>query len=182
VASNSYKVRLLHSEACAGAWRIVELSSNQSLPFRAYLEWAAGAGTGHKAQITVPGGTRICVFARHLQVEVSNLCDVAHTAVVTAADGFGNSQNQWEETSTGEGATAISFFTPPFAQRVRLECADQAQLASCRIRVYDPTLTLRSEHTGLSQPDLGVPVGGARRVDVLVPNLLAFRLIYTLSI
>ena len=61
---------VLYSEADTDAWRIVEVSSLEGKPFDIELIWSAANGSGANALITVPHASRICVFARTVQVRV----------------------------------------------------------------------------------------------------------------
>lgn len=156
---------VLAADAAEATWRIVEAFSVDSLPFELILSWSAGAGAGVKAKITACRSVRVCVFARALQVTAANLADSSNRVSVTVADGFSVTHNQYEaigEIPNSEGDVEI----PPFALRFRFEISDPSYFATTEIRIYDGAGTLRSLFMADTQPDGGVPLGGAGRLTI----------------
>lgn len=156
---------LIGADASEATWRIAEAFSIDGLPFELKLSWSAGAGAGAKATVTACRSVRVCVFARALQVTAANLADASNRVGLTVADGFAITANQAEVTGdmpNSEGDVEI----PPFALRFRFEMADPSYLATTEIRLYDGVNILRSLFMADTQPDGGVPLGGARRLTL----------------
>ena len=176
-------INLLDADASAADWRIVEVFSRTGLPFELLLVWSAGGGAGAEARITVARAARICVFARGLRVQAGNLADAINRVGVTVADAYAVTENQWEATGeTLDHGTTADVPVPPFARRVRVEMADATLLPTTTLKVYDGQSTLRSTVAADKQPPEGVPVGGARTVQVAASGATAWRAVFTLSL
>ncbi len=174
---------LLNAEAPGADWRIVEAFSRSGLPFELSLAWSSGGGAGAKAHITVARAARVCVFARNLRIEAGNLADATNRVGVTVADAYAVTENQWEVTGQlADQGTTAEIEVPAFARRVRLELADPAQLPTTTLRLYDGQNTLRAAIPGDKQPPVGVPVGGARTVEIAAGGATAWRAVFTLSL
>jgi hypothetical protein len=177
---------LLDADAPAATWRIVEAFSLSDLPFELNLSWSAGSGAGAEAKVTVARSARVCVYARGLRIRAGNLADETNRVGVTVADAYAVTENQWE--ATGEliqlaaAVVPAEVGVPPFARRVRVETADSAQLPSATIKVYDGLSVLRSTVPGDQQPAEGVPIGGARAVEIAAAEVTAWRAVFTLSL
>ena len=125
---------------------------------------------------------RICIFARSLRIRAANLSSSDNRVGVTVADGYGQTRNQWEHRATSpDQGVAQDVPIPPFARTVRLEIADPTQLPGSTIKVYDGEGTLRATVAGDAQPEGGVPVGGAGKVEVTA-GATDYRAVYTLSL
>ncbi|RME26726.1 MAG: hypothetical protein D6798_06110 [Deltaproteobacteria bacterium] len=173
---------LLDGESCEDTWRIVEAFSRSGGPFELELAWSAGSGSGATAQVTVARAVRICIFARSLRIRAANLSSSDNRVGVTVADGYGQTRNQWEHRDTGpDQGVAQEVPIPPFARTVRLEIADPTQLPGSSIKVYDGEGTLRAAVAGDAQPEGGVPVGGAGKVEVTA-GATDYRVVYHLSL
>ncbi len=179
---------LLDGESCEDTWRIIEAFSRSAAPFELELAWSAGSGSGAFAQVTVARSVRICIFARSLRIRAANLSSSDNRVGVTVADGYGQTRNQWEHRATGDQSVADpdqgvaqEVPIPPFARTVRLEIADPTRLPGSTIKVYDGEGTLRATVAGDAQPEGGVPVGGAGRVEVTA-GATDYRVVYTLSL
>lgn len=179
---------ILYSEAETDAWRIVEVSSLEGKPFDIELLWSAANGSGAKALITVPHASRICVFARSVQVRVKNLDREANAVGVTVADGYAETRNQYEvrvdsfqeaEQETEPNAIPTRVLIPPFAQRAWVECAEPD------VEGYIWTIDGDGRKRGVTrfekQPDDGVLVGGAKALDLWLGSN-AFRVVFSLGI
>ena len=179
-------VDLLRAEACGGAWRIVEAYSASGGPFELHAAWSGGEGMGQEAKITVPRATRFAVFASSISLKVANLSGSENRVGCNVADGYCVSANQYEVRGTGtadQGTTApVELPIPPFAAHLRVDCADEAQLASIVIVVSDGVGVARAEVKGDKQTGLGVPLGAAGKVTVSAPIGLRFRGVFHLSI
>jgi hypothetical protein len=173
---------LLDAESTLDTWRIVEVFSRTGAPFEVELAWSAGSGSGAVAKVTVARSARICIFARSLRIRAGNLSSVVNRVGVTVADGYGQTRNQWEhrETSPDQGVVQ-EVPIPPFARTLRLEVADPTQLPGSTIKVFDGESTLRSTVAGATQPQSGVPVGGAGKVEVEA-GATAYRVVFTLAL
>lgn len=176
-------IELGAGEARESAWRVVEVWSNSDLPFAVRLQWTAGDSAGQKAQITVSRSTRIGVHAQWVSVEAANLVDTSNTVASAIADAFLATHNQWEETGVAVASVTQTITIPPFADRVRLELSDPSLLGSTTLSFYDGFSSVVGVTQGDAQPDSGIPVGGARRLDLTVAgNNSNFRIIFSLRI
>ena len=174
---------LLDGEAELDTWRIVEAFSKSELPFELELGWSSGGGSGSLARVTVARAARICVLARSLRVRAGNLADATNRVGITVADAYAVTENQWEATGlSDEQGVGIDIPVPPFARRVRVEMADATQLPTTTIKVYDGLSTHRSTVDGDKQPAEGVPIGGARTVEIDPSGATAWRAVFTLSL
>ncbi len=173
---------LLNTSAQEDTWRIVEAFSASSLPFALSLAWSAGTGVGATALITVCRSARVAVYARSLTLRVANLSTDDNSVGATVADGFAQTQNQWEERGIAQNLTAAVVSIPPFSLRFRVDLADASLLSTAQIMVYDGQNTLCATVMGDLQPDGGVLVGGARRIEILTTADVEYRVVFTLSL
>ena len=173
---------LLDAEAELDTWRIVEAFSLTPAPFDLELAWAAGAGSGAFAKVTVARSARICLFARALKIRAGNLADKTNRVCVTVADGRTTTRNQWEVRGNANEQQPEVIEIPPFATHLRLDMADPTQLPGADIKVYDGLGTLRANVAGNAQPGAGVPVGGAGKVEVTVTGASDYRVVFTLAL
>lgn len=173
---------LLSAESERDTWRIVEVFSRTGAPFEVELAWSAGSGSGAVAQVTVARSARICIFARSLRIRAGNLASDTNRVGVTVADGYGQTRNQWEHRATSpDQGVSQEVPIPPFARSVRLEVADPTQLPGSTIKVFDGEGTLRATVAGDTQPESGVPVGGAGKVEVEA-GATAYRAVFALAL
>src|SRR5687768_10421470 len=94
--------RIIAPEAMEAAWRIVELASTTGRAFGAELRWSGGDGHGPRVLVSAARSVRICVFARSIQVRVTNRSTAGPNEVgVTVADGFTLTSNVCELVGTG---------------------------------------------------------------------------------
>jgi hypothetical protein len=177
---------VLYSESDVDAWRIVEVSSQDGKPFDIELLWSAANGSGANALITVPHATRVCVFARTVQVRVKNLDRDENAVGVTVADGYAETRNQYEVRATGaideeldEGEGTVSIPIPPFAQTAWVEPSEAG--AEGLIMTIDGDGRRRGSTRVEKQPDGGVPVGGARELRTWL-GPMPFRVVFRLGI
>lgn len=176
-------VELGAGHAAAATWRVVEVWSPSDLPFAVRIQWTAGDSAGQKALVTVSRSARIGVHAQWVEVQAANLADVANVVASAIADAFLPTTNQWEETGTAESSVVQTIPIPPFADRVRLELSDPSLLPSSTLSFYDGFSGVVGVVQGDAQPDGGIPVGGARRLDLTVAgNNSNYRIIFSLRI
>ena len=173
---------LLNAEAPAAAWRVVEAFSRTGLPFELALAWSSGGGSGATAQVTVSRATRICVFARGLRIQAGNLADAANRVGVTVADAATATENHWEATGSVTEQASAEVPVPPFARTVRVELADPALLPNAAVRLLDGQSVLRATVPANLQPAAGIPVGGARSIEIAATGSTAWRAVFTLSL
>lgn len=173
---------LLFAESGDDTWRLVELFSLAGEPFEAELSWSAGQGVGARALVTVSHSTRVSVYARSLRVRARNLATDGNRVGVTIADGHTPTRNQWEHHGELAPEEPVIVVVPPFASRVRLDVAAPKALAQARLSFVDGTGATRATVTGDAQPDGGVPVGGAREVQLHTKTPTAYRLLFDLSL
>ena len=170
---------LLAPEAARSAHRIVELWGDA--PFDVALSWTAGTSAPKEAVLSVSRGARVGVFARTLVVKAANLSTAENLVGVAISDGFLASRNRRELTGSGTGSF-VELALPAYAEALRLELSDPAQLPSARIAFEDAVGTRGAVVAGDGQPDGGVPVGAAGKALVLVPPGVAWRALFTLSL
>ena len=96
-AALSFK-RVLAPEAQESTWRLVELFSVDSRPFEARLSWTGAHSASQYAQLTITRGTRICVWARSLTIDLANLSGSINKVAVSIGDtqAFTPSRNRYE--------------------------------------------------------------------------------------
>lgn len=170
-------------EACEDAWRIVEVWSRSALPFAVRLRWTAGQSAGDEALVTVSRATRICVCASTVQVEAANLADVSNDVQLALVDGYHPTSNQWEQAGAAQNGVAQDISLPPFADRARLELSDPSLLPSTTLSVTNGFNLTAGVTQGDAQPDAGIPVGGARRLQLNVSGgAPQFRIVFTLRL
>ena len=170
---------LLAAEAHAAAWRLVEASSRDAQPFDLELAWSAGDGSGAAARISVATASRVCLFARHLQIRgrATGPSEARVALHVADVDGFAPTDNVWSVTlPAGEVATV-----PPFARTVRADVADGA-LADDAFLVLDGPAGTLAEVRLDRQPSAGVPVAGVTGVSVRTARPAVVRLCFHLHL
>jgi hypothetical protein len=191
---------VLYSEADVDAWRIVEVSSLDGKPFDIELIWSAANGSGANAFVTVPHATRICVFARTVQVRVKNLDRGENAVGVTVADGYAETRNQFEvrvdrmieaeeapepnvhrpRIGPDEYPMPTRIHIPPFAQRAWVEPSQEG------VEGFIMTIDGDNRKRGVTrldkQPDDGILVGGAKAIDCFLGPPVDFRVVFSLGI
>lgn len=173
------------AESEQSRWRLVDLFTNMDpgRVFEAELTWSAGTGGIHKARMTVPRATRVCVFARTIKIEVFNFYDAValpegNSVGCAISDGMDPTRNNWEyRGSPGVGLFPDSLF-PTFAQTVRLELDDPMAWATSYLRFYDESGIPRSTIYANEQPDVGIPVGDIAALEIKADS--RFRLLWAL--
>lgn len=170
---------LLDAESGLACWRVVEVVGEH--PLELELAWSAGSGSGARAQLTVSRSARVSVFARNLSVRAGNLAPEPNRVSVTVADGQAVTRGVYEVTGDGSGQDQ-PVAIPPFAERVRLEVSDPAQLATSVLLVQDAQGALRSTVPADRQPPEGVSLGGAGEILVRAPLETAWRVLFTLCL
>lgn len=182
---------LLEAQSCGGrrshgAWRVVELFGDGG-PFEAHLRWTAGDGAGQQVYVTVPRNTRLSVFARDLVIQAANLYGAAQNVGCMVSDGYAATANYFEQRGTdagqiGGGAGTTNFDVPPFGRVVHLEAQDPLTLANYTLGVIDGMNVLRAKWAGNDQPQSGMPLGGALKLEVNFPAGAVYRLVHALNL
>ena len=172
-------VELLAAEAGRPTHRIIELWGDA--PFEATVAWSAGTSRPKEAELSVSRGTRLGVFARTLVVNVRNGSKVENAVALAVSDGFLNSRNKRQLTGTGTGAYQ-ELAVPAYAEALSLELSDPAQLGSASIALEDGFGTRGAVTAANKQGDAGVPLGAAGKALVLVPNGVAWRALFHLTL
>ncbi len=114
-------------------------------------------------------------------VKARNLSGDDNAVALAVSDGFLLSRNKRQLTGTGNGAYQ-ELVVPPYAEALSLELSDPAQLSNVSIALEDGFGTRSSVTAGDQQGDAGVPVGAAGKALVLVPNGVAWRALFHLSL
>lgn len=169
-----------------GAWRVVELFGDVG-PFEAHLRWTAGEGAGQQVFVTVPRNTRLSVFARDLVIRAANLYGVSQHVGCMVSDGYAATHNYWEQRGTdvaqiGGGGGTTNFDVPPFGRVVHLEAQDPLTLANYTLGVIDGMSVIRAKWAGNDQPQGGMPLGGALKLEVTFPAGAVYRLVHALNL
>ena len=182
---------LLEAQACGGrrshgAWRVVELFGDAG-PFEAHLRWTAGDGAGQQVFVTVPRNTRLSVFARDLVIRAANLYGAVQGVGCMVSDGYAATLNYFEQRGTdagliGGGAGTTNFDVPPFGRVVHLEAQDPLTLGNYSLGVLDGMNVLRAKWAGNDQPQGGMPLGGALKLEVNFPAGAVYRLVHALNL
>jgi len=177
-------VKLIHAEAAAVDWRVIELFSLNDSPFEADIIWTTGTGTGAHLLVTVPRATIISVSARSVTIRVASLSSSKDTKSVgvTIEDAHEVTRNIYEVA----GASGVDLFfdagtVPPFANRVRLDISDNTVLAAAEIQLIDGSGTVRTHIMGDEQPGGGLLLGNTQSIELKVASGRDYRLIYYLS-
>jgi hypothetical protein len=178
----SSPLEVLRGEADRDTWRIVEAFSSSGLPFDLELSWSAGSGAGAGARLTVSRSTRVSVFARSVRIAASNLADQKNRVGVTVADGFAPTRNRWEYRSRHLVSQTSLIPIPPFADTVQVSLADPTLWLLSTVYVHDGLGQLRAAHPVDLQLQGGIPLGGARALELVVPNEVDFRAVFHLML
>jgi len=168
---------LLAAEAHGAAWRLVEASSRDAQPFDLDLAWSAGDGSGSAARISVATASRVCLFARHLQIRVRAGGPSETRVAVHVADGFAPSANVWSVVVPAGEVTTV----PPFARTVWADVAEGA-LADDAFLVLDGPVRTLAEVRLDRQPSAGVPLAGVTGVSVRTARPAVTRLCFHLHL
>lgn len=188
VAGTEGEVLTAHSEGVGdGAWRLIDLWSDEGTPWQARVSWSGGGGAQRTAKLDVPNSTRLCIHATMVQVFGANLSTSANIQARAAiADGQGETENQW--TVRGDIAqvaapSTVDVVPPPWAKFVRLELSDSTLLASAFLELRDANATTRGRYAASSQPQPGAPVGDAASIHLVLPaGTYAWRLVFLLHL
>lgn len=165
---------LLDAEADGDTWRLVEAFG--AVPFDLELAWAAGAGSGASARVTVARAARICVFARSLRLVARPLVPRAGRVGVTVADGHVQTANAWEARADAAPDLPTVFEAPPFAHAARLDLLDPLGVASIRL--------MDADGKALAGAPLGtsVPLGSAVAIELVTAVPTTARALFHLSL
>jgi len=167
--------------AFAETWRIIQAMSFGGRPFQLEVQWSSGDGDGPVVPITVSHATRVCVIAQELVVRAANLSDTPNQVAVTITDGFCHSRNQYEAAGVSL-ETPVILDIPPFASRFLVELDRPSWLRRARIEILDGLRRVRSMHLGHRQPRGGIPVGGASRLRLWIPERRSYRVVFELTL
>ena len=186
VAGTEGEVLTAHSEGAGdGDWRILDLWSDEGIPWEARIVWSGGGGALRTALVNVPKCTRVCVHATMIQVFGANLSTSANIQARAAiADGYCDTENQWtvRGTVTDQGQT-VNATPPPWAKFARLELSDSTLLGSAFVELLDVNGTARGRYAANVQPAPGAPIGDAATVRLVLPGgTYAYRLVFLLHL
>ncbi len=171
-------IEILAAEAARPAHRIVELWGDA--PFDATVAWSAGASRPKQAELSVSRGTRLGVFARTLVIKVRNTSKLENAVGLAVSDGFLISRNSRQVAGTGTGADQ-ELAIPAYAEVLHLELADHAQLPNASIFLEDG-FDVRHSATPGNKQGAGISLGAAGKALVHVPNGVAWRALFHLSL
>ena len=180
--TESGSTSLLTAEFPDSAWRTVEVVSREGKPFELELKWSVVTASGSRAVVTAASAARVCVFARSIQVFVSNLSSDGHTVIGQVADGFTQSANVWEHRATVSAQTPVNIPIPPFAAVFFLHLGGHDTPPGTTITIFDGTGTARAQFSAANQPAGGIPLGGAGRIEVTTQSNMEVRGVFALSI
>ena len=185
-AGEEAEVLTAHSEGVGdGAWRLIDLWSDEGTPWQARVSWSGGGGAQRTAKLDVPNSTRLCIHATMVQVFGANLSTSANIQARAAiADGYCDTENQWtvRGTVTDQGQT-VNATPPPWAKFARLELSDSTLLGSAFVELLDVNGTARGRYAANAQPAPGAPIGDAATVRLVLPGgTYAYRLVFLLHL
>jgi len=189
-AGEEGEVLTAHSEGVGdGAWRLIDLWSDEGTPWQARVAWSGGGGAQRTAKIDVPNSVRLCIHATMVQVFGANLSTSANIQARAAiADGQGETENQWtvrgfSDGQVGGGGGTVDVSPPPWAKFVRLELSDSTLLPTAFLELRDANATSRARYAASAQPQPGAPVGDAASIHLVLPaGPYAWRLVFLLHL
>ena len=187
-AGTEGEVLTAHSEGAGdGDWRILDLWSDEGIPWEARIVWSGGGGALRTALVNVPKCTRVCVHATMIQVFGANLSTSANLQARAAiADGYCDTENQWTARggiSQVAAPTTVDVVPPPWAKFARLELSDNTLLSTATVELLDANATSRGEYRADQQPMPGAPIGDAATVRLTLPaGTYAYRLVFLLHL
>lgn len=166
-----------HATMLAGAtgfhtsWRVVELWSDDDLPWEAFLSWTGAQGGGQHALLTVPGSTRVCIAAKGInRIEATNLSDkknIVRVAVATV-DSTIFCRNHHTKSMVGAGIAGGGPFDltpPPYVERL-LITPSSLLAGGTVVELFDALGNLCGTYTLASQPSAGQTMIGIAKVTV----------------
>ena len=123
-----------------------------------------------RSSISVARAAMVCVYARSVAVDCANRSiDGNNRSIVTVADGFDPTRNQYEVLGqgfvVGHGPT-FDVPIPPFANRARAEVASPVAASTAYLDLFDGSGQLRSRTFLPDQPDDGIALGGAGKLQL----------------
>ena len=177
-------VRVLAPEAKESAWRLVEFFSVDLRPFEVRLSWTGAHSASQYAQLTITRGTRICVWARSLVIDIANLSGSINKVSVSIGDtqAFTPSRNRYELRGTLSTSVARSLSIPPWATSLRVDTSNPTAMPNFTIRLIDGNSNLMAALLGNAQPGEGVPLGGAERVELTSTVVAEYRAAFNLTV
>lgn len=157
---------VLHGSACAPTWRVVEAASLGGMPFELDVRWAAASGAPMSARATVGRSTRVCVFARSIEVQLGNLAGVEHDVAVHVADSsaFVETRNVLEWVSDVAADLPLVVPVPPLARSARLEVGS-SDGPSGDLTLWDGLERKVAVVSLADMPPEGVLLAGVRRLE-----------------
>lgn len=167
-------------------WRVLELWSEEGLPWEADIRWTGGGAGGQRALVTVAGGTaRICICAKAiLSVKPTNLSSDAHLVKV-AVSSVGSAitcHNHYLMVRFGGKEPRISVRPPPYATYLRVTGSDPTAAAGAFLELLDGLGELVARLPLSDQPSGGQPVTGIRQVDLIPVAGVRYQLDFTLGV
>lgn len=145
------RTRLHLFERCEG-WTILELASNDNLPFTAHLAIGLAQGFRSEVALDVSGWARVCIATRTLLVEATNLHGTAHQvrATVAQVEQPVPTQNYFHTHVVGQGAgNWVQVTIPAAAKAVTFESdsQDPAVLPLIQVELRDKNNVTFATHT-----------------------------------
>jgi hypothetical protein len=177
-------VRVLAPEAKESAWRLVEFFSVDLRPFEVRLSWTGAHSASQYAQLTITRGTRICVWARSLVIDLANLSGSVNKVAIAIGDtqAFTPSRNRYELRGTLSTSVARSLSIPPWATSLRVDTSNPTAMPNFTIRLIDGNSNLMAALLGNAQPGEGVPLGGAEKVELTSTVVAEYRAAFNLTV
>lgn len=179
-------VDILGSESPGGRsyWRLVDLYSIDERPFIALLTWTGGGGP---IRLSCSRATRVCIHASAVKIRGANLATEVNRVACQVSDILTPipTQNVYEIGFLGAGValgSAVDHPVPPYALRVRVDCATIPGLAATDVEVYDGNDNIVSKYAANTQPSDGVSVASAKFVRVTPPPGVRCRISFLLSV
>lgn len=155
-------------------WRLLELWTDQGLPWEATVEWAGAQAAGQRVTITVPGAARLCIAATSIKrVACTNLVPFPQTArvAVGSVDSTITCRNHRMFTVESGGGLAgfVDLDVPAYGERLYVTPSDPAAFATTLVDLFDPTGTIIASYNLTQQPSTGQPVVGCTTARIHPP-------------
>lgn len=152
------------------AWRVLEVWSDEGLPFEVLLLWTGANAGGQRARFTVGGGSaRFCFAGRGITgVNVTNRASVRQfvKAAVASTPGPITTYNHFQQSVIYQGGQ-LTIQPPPYSDRVKILATSAADAAATTVSLLDGALNVVGSYLLSAQPSNGEAVSGIRELSIV---------------
>lgn len=163
-------VLLAGATANTTGWRLLEIYSQQALPFQVEIIWTGAGGGGQRALLTTGGGSlRFCFAGKGIEkIAVTNRADTRQAILATVATlpGPVTTSNHFMVSEVAQGVAGFDVTPPPYADRVKILAMSAVIAAATLIELFDGLNNLTGAYLLNTQPANGESVSGVRRIRV----------------